>query len=224
MKQKILYKFNVSLKDGEKESNYLVGVVSPKRTQREESELVYSEKYNELLDRGILPSAVLQKKLLASGANLDLEQTKQYEETTKQLAAVTLEYQNLISDLENVEANKERISKLSGEIAVLDQKCKEYENCKIDASDNSAESYAFQEVIRWLVLNLSVFKNAEDEKAEYVPLFKGTTYKEKLDALDEKEESEDKLYLESLNKLYRVCALIRYGATDPEKIQKYIDS
>lgn len=224
MKQKILYTFNVTIKEGDKDLNYSVGVLHPKRSQRAESELFYSEVYHSLLKRGIMPAAVTQKKLLDLGVVTDDEQNKRYEELAAKLAKAAAEYRDLAVDLENTEKNKERLTELTGEIAVLEQKCLEYEGAKIDAGKNSAESFAFQDTVRWLVVNLAVFKNADDEKAEFAPLFKGTTDKERFASMDDKEDAEDKLYIESLVKLYKACAFIYSGQLDAGAIKKYVES
>lgn len=224
MKQKVLYTFNATIKDGEKETNYSVGVLNPKRTQRAESELFYSETYHSLIKRGIMPAAVTQKKLLDMGVVTDENQTKEYEALAAKLSKLSLEYQTLITDQENLEKNKEKISELAAEIALLEQKCVEYEGAKIDANKNSAESFAFQDTVRWLVLNLAVFKVAEDEKADFQPMFKGNNLNEKLASMDALEENEDKLYIESLGKLYKACAVIQYGSLDPNTIKKYVES
>lgn len=223
MKQKTLYTFNVTTKDGDKEVNSVVGIYKPTRRQREESQLVYSTKYGELIDRGILPAAALQKKMLDAGLLTDPDQMERFEGLVKRLTEKSTEYQGVMTDLENKEANKDKIDGLIKDIAILTEQVREFEAAKIDTSQHTAESHAYEETVRWIVLNLSVVKNAEDEKAEFAPMFKGLNDKEKLNALDDKEDSEEPVYMKSIGKLYHAAALIHFGLTDEAKVKELVD-
>ena len=222
MKQKTVYEFDITVK-GETDISYRIGVLKPTRTQQEEAELIYSTKYQNLVARGIMPQAVLQKKIVDAGVVTDPEHVAKHDAILSELSKKTVELQNLMVDAEYQEKNKDEMARLIKEIAILENKSNDYEECKVDTFENTAEYFATNEVIRWYALNLGVFKLASDEKAEFAPIFPGSNDEQRLAALDKKEEDEDPVYLNSLGLIYRVCQLIKFGVVNPDKIKSFID-
>lgn len=223
MKNKTTYSFPVTIKEGESEKTYDMTFAKMRRSTREEADIFYSKSFYKMVESGIMPAAVLQKKMIDAGAILDEKHVKKYDGILEKLVKAEREYQELVTDLENKEKNEDRINQLSKDIALLSNQSKEYELSRINSSEHTAEKHAYDAVIQWIVVKLAMFKPAFDDKAEWTPFFKGNTDEERLADLEEKEFAEDDLYIASLRNFYIMAALAKMGIEDEKAIKEYLD-
>lgn len=223
MKNKTTYSFPVTIKEGESEKTYELTFAKMRRSVREDADIFYSKSFYKMVESGIMPAAVLQKKMIDAGAVLDEKHVKKYDVILEKLAKAEREYQELATDLENKEKNKERIEQLLKDIGLLSNQSKEYELSRLNSSEHTAEKHAYDAVIQWLVVKLAMFRPSFEENAEWKPFFKGNTDEERLADLEEKDFAEDELYIAALRNFYIMASLAKMGIEDEKAIKEYIE-
>ena len=165
----------------------------PNRRQIEEAELEFSVEMSNCIKRGILTKAMLAKKYSDTGGLLA-------EEDAKALTKMYVEYGELSQEeserlqIKNVksEKDKEKISDISGKIAVLRKNIINVETSYSNLFNHTADMRAENKVIQWYILHLTFIQKGDEE--EMTPLFEGNDFDDKLQRYYELEEEGDELY------------------------------
>lgn len=169
------------------------GILSPKRSKLEEGEMYYAARVSENIKNGIMPTSILIRKFDEQGGFLSDSEMK-YQNSMREEA---LEINRKIDDI-----SKESKASLNEQFKLESEKKLEIlidryydiqeELLKIQQSidtffEQSAEIKARNRTIVWWILNICYDLN--DGKEEH--FFKGKTLEEKLNSLDDLEESEE---------------------------------
>ena len=174
------------------------GIVSPRRSLIEEGDLFYASKISENIKNGILPVSILMKRYDADGGFISEGQLK-YQNSLREDMNSTLEkieQLNLKFKLDDKKtedftdedrAVKDEINFLFEKYYRLQQESMKIQQSLDSLFEQSAEVKARNKSITWWIMNLSNDLN-EGEK----PFFKGKNYDEKIQNLDDLEESDDK--------------------------------
>lgn len=171
---------------------YRLVMKQPNRRQIEEAELEFSVEMSNCIKRGILTKAMLAKKYSDTGGLLA-------EEDAKALTKMYVEYGELSQESERLqiknvksEKDKEKISDISGKIAVLRKNIINVETSYSNLFNHTADMRAENKVIQWYILHLTFIQKGDEE--EMTPLFEGNDFDDKLQRYYELEEEGDELY------------------------------
>lgn len=188
----------------------------PSRREKQDLSLFQGIVYNEAIILGLLPRLMMTQKLSKDPANPisgDEDRT---------LAAMNTRLQELANDYIRLNAqsatpteeDKARKEKLSREWSALQKKATDMETAYQSVFAHTAEQYSQNKVLTWLTLFLTYIKVGPEK---YEPLFKGTDFKAKEEALGELEDAQDKIYLGAVEKLSTYWMLYYFGrASKPE--------
>lgn len=177
-------------------------ILNPKRSMLEDGEMFYSCKVSENIKNGLLPQAVLARKI-----NLDngvLEDDKREAELAEKAKSLVLKSESLAKEISNLEEklkldekneilseeikNKtEQFNKTSDEFYAIQQQRLVIQQVMESLFLNSAETKARNKTILWWVLNLSYVIDGEKEEA----FFKGKSFEDKLSSLESLEAGEE---------------------------------
>lgn len=171
------------------------GILAPKRSKVEEGEMYYAAKVSENIKNGILPSSILIRKFDEQGGFLSDSEMKYQNSLRDDSIEISKKVEELSKDLKAKEApteaeKKEHEDKLN---ILIDRYYDiQEELVKIQQSidsffEQSAEIKARNKTIIWWILNLCYDLN--DDKEEM--FFKGKTLEDKLNSLDDLEESQE---------------------------------
>lgn len=201
------------------------GVRRPTRSSRDEAELFYGARYAEAVKAGLMPEAVLNKRVKDGGGVFDDEDKTKYASIYVELTNLEREYQNilLISETERTDEQKTKLLELSQKMQQLRAELKEYTQTQTSLFNNTADSYARNKTIIWWFLTLSA-KIITDDKVEN--LFGGKNYTERLSNYDKIVENFDNpnvLTIQACEKLLTFITMWYFGAAnDQESFEKFI--
>ena len=169
------------------------GILAPKRSKLEEGEMYYAARVSENIKNGILPTSILIRKFDEQGGFLSDSELKYQNAMREEIAEIS----RMIDDI-----SKESKASINEQFKLESEKKLEIlidryydiqeELVKIQQSidsffEQSAEIKARNKTIIWWILNISYDLN--DSKEEH--FFKGKNLEEKLNSLDDLEESEE---------------------------------
>jgi hypothetical protein len=157
-------------------------IARPNRGLRDEAELFYNVKHSEAIRRGIMPFALVSKRINDDDGLLSKAQEKEYTEILQNI----VNKQNELKKHENKE-NKEKLNELTAELEELRKKMREIQNLQSSIFDNTAEGYARRKSIFWWLLHLAYY----GDKGEIKPFFGEGDFDKKLAEYDKYEIQED---------------------------------
>ncbi len=180
----------------EKKTPFRVIIKNPSRSERENMDVFYAVAFNDFIKRGLLTSEMMSKKYDDFGGILSEEDKK---ECVRKWADL-YEAQN---ELIRIEATKEDLSEkqkskkesIIQKIAELKESVFYFQNKQENVFNLTANYMARNKTIQWCIVNLTYIKDEEDD-SEPKPYFDGTTFDEKMDSLEEKDDSGDSLFKE----------------------------
>ena len=163
-------------------------IKKPTRGLFDEAELFYAVKLSEGIRAGLLTRALLAKRYENDGGPLS-------ESEIKKFGDLYAEYFEKSEKIQELESKKDKTAQDNTEIENLksDQEddrlnLQKFEMNQSSLYDQTAEVRARNKTILWWILNLAYLVN---DKSEDRPVFKGTSFEEKLNDYDENLESED---------------------------------
>ena len=179
-------------------------VKKPNRSLYDEAELFYGVKLSEGIKAGLLTRALLAKRFNNDGGILsDGERDKfaglymgLFEKQAKLQKLELIDSKELTSE----EAREKEI--LIEELGSAREEIQEFEMAQAALFDQTAENRARNKTILWWVLQLSYEKVGDD----YVEVFKGKDFEERLAEYDKFEELEDDFLDEMLKKFSYVVS------------------
>jgi hypothetical protein len=195
-------------------------IKEPNRRERQDLSLFYGVAYNEALEKKLMPKVLLVQKVLRNGDSdspLSLDEDKNLAKMYDQINEYRNDFIRLNSITDSEEQQKKKEEVLTNYLTVQ-KKIIDVESSYRSLFAHTAETYAQNKAITWLVLNLSYKVN---EKGEEVPYFEGKTFEDKENNLFDLEEKSDEVYFKVVDKLSTYCSLYFLGqATKPEDFQK----
>ena len=167
----------------------------PNRALADSADLFYGEKYADAFRKGLLPRAVIEKKLIEQGVFTE-EERKRSEVLGKEILDLQERYQKALlkPETERSDEDKSEVEVMKTEFA---DKSNEYARIEMVRSNlfvNTVETYARNQLAIWWTLQLS-YREKEGGKEE--PYFPGSTHEEKLKKYDELAESGTPLDIEA---------------------------
>lgn len=207
---KEIYSFKKTKGEGENSVIYEFIMKKLSRSDKDDIDTQYATYLSKMIQAGILTKAAMIQYDESTGGKLSKDNAKYIQELytdiaerTKQLTRIELENTGEKSD-----KVKEEIRSLNEEIGIIQRSIIDFESFHSSIFDNSAEVKARNKTIEFCVLNYSYIKTFTEKEKDPIstPLFKGETTREKMDSLDEYEESENKALIAGINSLYALWA------------------
>jgi hypothetical protein len=175
------------------------GIRKPNRKLYEEAELFYGVKLSEGIKAGLLTQPLLAKRYKNDGGSMSETEKKRYAEIYYDLIIKQDELEQIKLNLEkkSEQDRAKEAAKIMTDIVDLQRELQSFESDQSTLFDQTAENRAKNMVIMWWVLNLSYIKGEED----WIPVFAGSKYEDKLESYDGIEEETDAFNTEMVKKL-----------------------
>lgn len=197
----------------------------PSRREIEEADLEYSVEISKCIKKGILTKAMLAKKYSDTGGMMSESESKRLIELYKRIYDLQNESIRLESSSKKKE-NKEKTEKVIEELSSVRKEIVEIESNYRSLFDHTADSKAQNKILLWYILNLTYFKENENEEPK--PFFNGENFESKLDSFYKKEELADEEYILISKKLSTLMAFWFFNQASSkeefEELDKKIDS
>ena len=194
-------------------------IKEPNRRERQDLSLFYGISYNEALEKKLMPKVLLVQKVLKNGdpdSPLSLDEDKNLAQMYDKINELRNEFIR-INGLPESEEQSKRKEQVLAEYIALEKKVVDVETSYRSLFAHTAESYAQNKAISWLVLNLTYKVTDKGEE----PFFIGKEYEDKEKYLYELEDKNDELLFKSVDKLSLYCSLYFLNqATTPEQFKE----
>ena len=176
-------------------------IQKPTRRLFDDAELFYGVKLSEGIKSGLLTKALLAKRYQNDGGAMSEPEKQKYSQLYIDLYNKETEFQKVSLNLENIspEEKTAKVASIIAELTEIRQELQNLEFSQISLFDQTAENRARNQTIMWWVLNLSHKKDEKNE--DFVPLFNGKTFDEKIEHYDSLEEQDDPFWNEVFKKL-----------------------
>ena len=195
-------------------------IKEPNRRERQDLSLFYGVAYNEALEKKLMPKVLLVQKVLRNGDSdspLSLDEDK----NLAKMYDLINEYRNdfiRLNSLSDSDEQKKKKEDVLTNYLTIQKKIIDVESSYRSLFAHTAETYAQNKAITWLVLNLTYKVNDKSEEEVY---FIGKSFEDKENFLFDLEEKNDEIYFKVVDKLSTYCSLYFLGqATKPEDFQK----
>ena len=171
-------------------------IKQPSRRNMEDAELQFSIEMSSCIKKGILTKGMLAKKYSDTGGFLSEEDGKEL----VSLYAKLIDFQNEMTRLTSkTEPDKDAINSLVETMTVTRMRIVELESSYRTLFENTADTIAQNNVIRWFCLHMAHFQILPDGQIE--PFFKGSSTEEKLASMHEMDENGEEIYSRAYRKL-----------------------
>jgi hypothetical protein len=184
-------------------------VKKPSRAQGDDCELFRAATESEYIKRGILPAALIEKRLLNDGDIYTEQQKTRYEELNKNFVTKKTEYDELLKvvEAERTEEQKKNIENKIKELAAIIDEIQVLKNVGSSLYNRSAEVLARNRATLWLTLMLSY----EEKDGKTIPVFGDGDFEKKLAAYDKFEEEEDEYVYDLIQTLSLISSMWYMG-------------
>jgi hypothetical protein len=194
-------------------------IKKPNRKLYEEAELFYGVKLSEGIKAGLLTQPLLAKRYKNDGGAMSDPEKEHYADLYYQLILKQDQLEQLKLNLES-KSEEERAKSaavIMTDIIEIQKEIQSYESQSSDLFDQTAENRAKNMTIMWWVLELSLRK----DDGEFIPVFNGRNYDERIEKYDEIEEQSDAFTVEMVKKLaYFITFWYMNGVSSEEEFKK----
>lgn len=197
-------------------------IKKPNRKLYEEAELFYGVKLSEGIKAGLLTQPLLAKRYKNDGGAMSDPEKEHYADLYYQLILKQDQLEQLKLNLESKteEERAKSAAVIMTDIIEIQKEIQSYESQSSDLFDQTAENRAKNMTIMWWVLELSLRK----DDGEFVPVFNGANYDERIEKYDEIEEQSDAFTVEMVKKLaYFITFWYMNGVSSEEEFKKIED-
>lgn len=200
-------------------------IKKPSRIQLEDGDMFYSIWLNKFMKMGLLTRAMIAKQHVDIGGQLNEDEKKRYSTLMQKSYHKEQEIQRLKGarvETELTATEKEKLNRLVHELALVKRELTDFELMQASIFDHTADTKARNKTLIWYILNLSYFKKGDEE--ELVPIFKGADFEDKYQAYVDKEEGEDEIYVQAIDKITSVVTLwYMSGLDNAEDLTKLLE-
>jgi hypothetical protein len=172
---------------------FKVGFAIKKPTRRvyDDANLYYAVKISEGVKAGMMTRALLEKRYENDGGELSESESDEIATLTYRLYQCQGELEKVTLNLDKIpeEDKNKKTESVIEEITKIRTELIRFENLRNSFYEQTAEARAQRLSAIWWVVQLSHMK--EDKDANYVNLFLGDTYEEKLSHFDQMDEGDD---------------------------------
>jgi hypothetical protein len=198
-------------------------IKQPSRKNMEDADLQYSVEMSNCVKKGILTKGMLTKKYSDTGGMFSEDDAK---ELMKLYSVVTSWQNELTRVVSKTDVNKEAETDLIDKILAAKARIVQLESDNLTLFNNTADTIAQNNVIRWFCLNMAHTQVMPNGNIE--PMFKGLTTEEKLAQLYVMDETEDVVYTKAFRKLMTFVSFWYFSKNakkeDFEKLESDIES
>jgi hypothetical protein len=198
-------------------------IKQPSRKNMEDADLQYSIEMSNCVKKGILTKGMLTKKYSDTGGMFSEDDAN---ELMKLYSVVTSWQNELTRVTSKTDVNKEAETALIDKILAAKARIVQLESDNLTLFNNTADTIAQNNVIRWFCLNMAHTQVMPNGNIE--PMFKGLTTEEKLAQLYAMDETEDAVYTKAFLKLMTFVSFWYFSKNvkkeDFEKLDSDIES
>jgi len=198
-----------------------VSIRKPNRKLLEGAEIYYAKLISQYIKEGLLSVHMLAKRYDNDGGPMNDVENKIIDLLSKQKDSLSSEYLEILGDekeeKELSEEQKERIKEILETVVNIEQQIESLKNPYSQIFNQTAEYKARNKTVTWWMLHITYL---EDESGKKRQVFDGAGLEEKLDQLDELEESDDLFKKEVARK---AVYFISYWLNGGDTGQEYID-
>ena len=198
-------------------------IKQPSRKNMEDADLQYSVEMSNCVKKGMLTKGMLTKKYSDTGGMFSEDDAK---ELMKLYSVVTSWQNELTRVVSKTDVNKEAETDLIDKILAAKARIVQLESDNLTLFNNTADTIAQNNVIRWFCLNMAHTQVMPNGNIE--PMFKGLTTEEKLAQLYVMDETEDVVYTKAFRKLMTFVSFWYFSKNvkkeDFEKLDSDIES
>jgi hypothetical protein len=189
----------------------------PSRREIEESDLQFSIELSNCVKKGILTKGMLLKKYSDTGGLSSQDDSRKLSLIYADIGKLQQAY--IVMKAEDG-SDSEAKNILLQQIAELRKQAVDLETAYLSFFNNTADTIAQNIVIRWFCLNMT---HKQINGGVIEPMFKGSTYEQKLDYLSELEENADPLFAKVYTKLITFISFWYFSKTVSKEDFKKLD-
>lgn len=195
---------------------YLFKLKKPSASQRQSADLIRSLYTTSFIEKGLMPEAILRKKLEDAGGTASKSEVDNYLTLTLKLKQLESEYQLLKTEGKLDESNAKFL-----EWNEVQRQLINIESEQSRAYENSAEAKARNKMIQFFVYELLYWMPTADAK-DYVQYFSGESFEDKQRDAFAKEDEENEVYqrVVILSELFVTALLYSKGKIAAEALDK----
>lgn len=185
-----------------------VVIKKPTRVQLEDGDMFYSIWLNKFIKMGLLTRAMIAKQHADLGGQLSEDEKKRYSVLTAKSFHKEQEIQALKASKTQAEMTEDevlKLTKLINELALAKRELTDFEMMQASVFDHTADTKARNKTLIWYILNLAYFKKGDSEDLE--ELFPGADFEDKYTSYVDKEEEEDEIYSQCIDKVSSIVTL-----------------
>jgi hypothetical protein len=198
-------------------------ILKPNRRLREDGELFYAAETSRFAKAGVLPKAAWNTILSNGGGSISEKEREIYGTLLIKFRDSSFELQSILikSENERTENEKKRSNEILIELEEIRKEIQSFESSQIAIFENTAEAKARNRAILWWILHLS----QEYTENNYIPMFTGETFQDKLVQYDflEETESEDDFKFSVVRRLTYLTTLWFLGKAESFEAFKEFD-
>jgi hypothetical protein len=195
-----------------------LAILKPNRRLREDGELFYAAETSRFARAGVLPKAAWGTILSNGGGSISEKEREVYGTLLLKFRDCSFELQTILikPETERSDIEKKRSDELISELDDIRKDIQGFEASQLSIFENTAEAKARNRTILWWVLNLSYMQN---EQNEFVPLFNGSSFEDKLNSYDiyEETQKEDSFILGVIRRLTYLITLWFLGRAESKE-------
>jgi hypothetical protein len=203
-----------------------VSIRKPNRKISEGAEIYYAKLISQYIKEGLLSVHMLAKRYDNDGGPMNDTENKIIDLLVEQKDSLSSEYMEIVGDddkeKELNDEQKERVKEILQAVVNIEQQIESLKNPYSEIFNQTAEYKARNKTVTWWMMHLTYLENEEGKNEQ---LFNGAGLEEKLNQLDELEESDDKFKKEVARKaVYFISYWLNGGNTDKEHIEQIAKS
>lgn len=165
-------------------------ILRPTRSMNDRARLFYGVRYAEGIKEGLLPAALLAKRFSNDKGTISDPDKELYTKLYLELVSKQESFEKLsvIKQEDRTEEQRKEFGNLLFELTDLQRKIRDFEFTQSSLFEQTAESYAKEETIRWWILFLS---HSGEKDEELKPFFGDGIYDKRIEIYDKLEEEND---------------------------------
>jgi len=215
---------------------YRIVFQKPNKSDVEDAEFFYSQKFNEFINMGFLTRAMLNKKMGDNGGVASKEFTEELQRLINENvdASRIIEFYGSAKDLDKEQ--KKKLEDAKSIVAITQKQIMDYETAINQQYNHTADMKAEHKLYEFFIFNFSFFEESIKGEKKLFPIFEGEDYDEKrdfylqisedADDIEEKDLIKNKqIFDASFDKLIKVVNIWYRGlGKNQEEIDKILES
>jgi len=210
-----------------KEVPFTILIKKPTRSQLEDGDMFYSLELNKFIKMGMLTKAMLAKQYGNQGGLWTEKEQELYKDLMYKMHVKQLDIQQLsiLADGGKLSTRQEgKLNTYIRELAEIKKELTEYEMIQNSLFDHTADVKARNRTIMWYILHTAHFFEGNAEEPVIEEMFEGTSFEERYEAYQDKEEAEDEIYMRCIDKISSVLTVWYIsGIQEKDGIEEFME-